>query len=81
MPVPHAYRSRVSQAEQVDINETSSHQNPVPRIARLGDRAFAAILDAFIPMPLLFAINTLQALRLEQYHFCYNVPSGNLNQA
>ena len=60
----HAYRFNVSQVEQVDISETSSSQNPAPRIARLGDRAFAAILDAFIPMPLLFAINTLQAMRL-----------------
>jgi uncharacterized RDD family membrane protein YckC len=57
------YRSRVSQAEQVDISEASSSHPPAPRIARLGDRAFAAILDAFIPMPLLFAINTLQAMR------------------
>lgn len=54
----------VDQTEQVAITNTVSSVNNVSRVARLGDRAVAAFLDAFIPMPLLFTINTLEAIRL-----------------
>jgi uncharacterized RDD family membrane protein YckC len=46
----------------VDINENTASHNSAGRVARLGDRAFAAILDLFIPMPLLFTIGTLEAI-------------------
>ena len=54
----------MGQIEQVDIGETASNHSTVGRVARLGDRAVAAFLDTLIPMPMLFFINTLMAVRL-----------------
>lgn len=54
----------MDQAEQLDVHEISDSHNTAPRIARLGDRAAAAFLDAFIPFPLFFLSGTLEAIRV-----------------
>ena len=53
----------MSQTEQPAVNNAETNEVRPPRIARLGDRAVAAFLDALIPLPLLALPGTLVAIR------------------